>query len=131
MFKEINKRRYDTEKARLIGSMTADYGLADVHYYEEKLYRKRTGEFFVYGKGNAASIYNHEIPGGGAFTGGEMIIPLIVEAAMEWVNIYMEDIEKGMWEWLFPNVKYENRFPKESEPESTEIYHYKWDAYCI
>ena len=60
MKKVINGRRYDTEGAmRLAGYR---YGMPrDLGYWEETLYRKRTGEFFLHGEGGPASKYAESI----------------------------------------------------------------------
>ena len=46
MKKIINGKRYDTSTAILIGS--ARYSHGDLEYLTEELYRKKTGEFFLY-----------------------------------------------------------------------------------
>jgi len=54
MKKIINGKRYDTETAQLIGS--ASYSnRTDFRFWSEELYRKKTGEFFLYGEGGPAS----------------------------------------------------------------------------
>lgn len=47
MKKIINGRKYDTETATLIckGEYTSNFG-----YEREELYKKKTGEFFLYGR---------------------------------------------------------------------------------
>lgn len=87
MYKVINQKRYNTETAEKIGVQGYDYGGAtDV---EETLYRKKTGEFFIYGCGGALSRYAKRADGGGTI-GGSAIIPITVEQAIEWVEEYLD-----------------------------------------
>lgn len=87
MYKVINGKRYDTDTAQKMGTQGYDYGgLYDV---EETLYRKKTGEFFIYGCGGAGSKYAKPAAGGGTI-GGEEIIPATEEYAREWVEEYLD-----------------------------------------
>lgn len=88
MKKIINGKRYDTDKAELIG--LASYGaVGDFHHWKEELYRKRTGEFFLYGVGGAASKYAERIELN-TWSGGEAITPLTYDEAKEWVEKYLD-----------------------------------------
>lgn len=88
MKKIINGKVYDTEKATQVGTWDNKlYG--DHEYVEESLYRKRTGEFFLFGCGGAASKYADTREGGG-WTGGKKIIPLTWEAAREWAEEHLD-----------------------------------------
>ena len=87
----INGKKYDTETAEFIGNASA-YP-STFNWYDEDLYQKRTGEFFLYGEGNAASKYsrhdgNTSLPGSG-------FIPLTQEKAREWCekNLDIESYE--------------------------------------
>lgn len=100
MKKVIRGRLYDTEKAVLVGefydeAMPGD----DLAYYREELYRKRTGEYFLYGTGNAGSKYS--VWHGNTASGSEKIIPLTYQQAQEWAeeNLPPEEYEK---EFGFP-----------------------------
>ena len=55
MRKNIDRKMYDTETAELLASSSNGYGHGDFRYMEEQLYRKKTGEFFLYGEGGALS----------------------------------------------------------------------------
>ena len=85
MKKVIRGRLYDTETAQEIGST---YGggenSRDFHYWEEKLFRKRTGEYFLHCFGGAMSKYGvwHGNSGGS----GEHIKPLSYEDAKAWAE---------------------------------------------
>ena len=85
MTKVIRGRVYDTSTAQEIGST---YGggedRADFHFWEETLYRKRTGEYFLYCFGGGLSKYGvwHGNTGGS----GEHIKPLSYENAKSWAE---------------------------------------------
>lgn len=88
MKKIIDGRRYDTDTARALAS--TDYSsVTDYNYWEETLYRKNTGEFFLYGKGGPASKYAESV-GQNQWTGGSKIIPLTLEAAQKWAEQYLD-----------------------------------------
>ena len=94
MKKIINSKRYDTETSAFCGEYSSIWG--DFHDYEEQLYQKRTGEYFLYGKGGPLSRY--AVSCGNAHEGGEDIVPLTVEEAMQWAEKHL-DAEK--YETLF------------------------------
>lgn len=88
MKKIINGRRYDTETAKFLGEDSySNWG--DFHFWEETLYQKRTGEFFLHGVGGPASKYAETV-GQNQWTGGEKIIPLKFEKAREWAENHLE-----------------------------------------
>lgn len=88
MKKIINGKRYDTETAQLIGS--ASYSnRSDFRFWSEELYRKKTGEFFLYGEGGPASKYGRKIEQN-TWAGGEQIIPLTLKEAQEWGEKYLD-----------------------------------------
>jgi hypothetical protein len=88
MKKIIDGKRYDTETAKLVGSY--DNGLPgnDLYYHKEELYQKRTGEFFMYGVGGAASSYSSW--DGNCRRPGERIIPLTFPEAQKWAEKHLE-----------------------------------------
>ena len=94
MKKILNGKLYDTNTANFCGCDSNGYGVGDYLYYSESLYRKKNGEFFLYGTGGAGTKYceNH----GNTRSGGDMIIPYTEEEAKEWasehisVDDYME-----------------------------------------
>ncbi len=55
MKKIIEGRKYDTDTAELIASYGNGLSRSDESWYEEDLYRKKTGEYFLYGEGGAYS----------------------------------------------------------------------------
>ena len=87
MKKIKNGKLYDTDTAKSIGSYQY-LGESDFHYVYEELYRKKTGEYFLYGEGGPASrwaSYN-----GDGYWAGEDIRPLTDEQAREWAEEHMD-----------------------------------------
>lgn len=94
MKKMINGKRYDTKTAALCG--WREYGESGgSDYILEKMYQKRTGEFFLYGKGGSGTKYRKEIHMND-WVDGEQIIPLTNDEARKWAEEYLdpEDYEK-------------------------------------
>ena len=87
MRKIINKKMYDTDTAECVEEFENTPYKSNFHYYKKMLYRKKTGEFFLYGYGNGATSYRTEYIGG-TCSSGEKIIPLTEEDAKEWVEAY-------------------------------------------
>lgn len=88
MKKIINGKVYDTDTEKHIGYYSIGGSQSDFVWYEEDLYRKRTGEFFLCGHGGAASPYGRS-SGDGAM-GGSAIIPLSWEAARKWAEDHLD-----------------------------------------
>lgn len=76
MKKVIQNRVYDTETAELVAT-----------YHDntcaERLYRKRTGEFFIHGRGSSDHD-DYAVWKGNRVTGSEQIKPLTPKRAMAW-----------------------------------------------
>lgn len=89
MKKIINGKLYDTDTAKEIGSRFHGEGVRDFRHYSETLYRKRTGEYFMYGEGGPMSRYAETI-GQNQWSGGEKIIPLDYKAATKWAEENMD-----------------------------------------
>lgn len=87
MKKIINNKRYDTKTAKLLGEDSYS-NPRDFEHWSEELYQKRTGEFFLYGKGGAMSKYAETI-GQNEWSGGEKIMPLDYESAREWAEKHL------------------------------------------
>lgn len=83
MDKIIKGRLYSTDTAELIDSYENMSDVGNFHYYQEKMYRKKTGEYFLYGVGHALSKYG--IARGNERCRSERIVPLTVDEAQEWV----------------------------------------------
>lgn len=102
MKKIINGKRYDTETAEEIGFWRTERSVTDFSCCEETLYRKRTGEFFLYGEGGPSSPYAHASYG--MMGAGAAIVPLTDDEAKTWVE---QKLDADTYEALFP-VEEEN-----------------------
>ena len=81
----INGKKYDTSTAKLIGRWRNGLSDGDFEYCNEELYRKRTGEFFLYGEGGPGSVYATTY--GNRWKYGETIIPFAEDSARAWCEI--------------------------------------------
>lgn len=90
----INGKKYDTETAKLI-DRDYDHPVNDFNHWDETLYRKKTGEFFIHGRGGPMSKYSKPAFGGGV-TGSSKFIPLTNEQARHWMENHstVEKIEE-------------------------------------
>lgn len=97
MKKIINGKVYDTSTAKEIGSW--DNGRYDdnINLIEKTLYRKRTGEFFLYERGGANTQYAKQT-GANHWSGGEYITPIELDEARKWAeeNLTAEEYE-AIW----------------------------------
>ena len=101
MKKIIDGRRYDTEAAKEVARARSSVGRRDFHWWEETLYQKRTGEFFLYGEGGPASRYSQAI-GLHEWTSGDRIMPLSIEEAKKWAE---ENLDGDEYEAIFGVVE--------------------------
>ena len=88
MKKIINNRKYDTDTAEVIGEW-GHGAVNDFAYQREILYRKKTGEYFLYGEGGAMSDYR-TYSSCNSWGGGEVLIPYSEEDAKEWAMQHMD-----------------------------------------
>lgn len=100
MKKIINGRRYDTDSAREIGSASSGIG-TDLQYWEETLYRKQTGEFFIHGQGGPASRYAEAV-GTNQWSSGKRIMPVTLQEAQKWAENYLDADE---YEKVFGSIE--------------------------
>ena len=97
----INGRRYDTSTAEKIGEWDNGLGCGEFEHCSEALYRKRTGEFFLYGVGGAMTNYA-ESCSDGSYSGGEIICPYTEAEAREWCENHLDADE---YESIFGSVE--------------------------
>ena len=85
----IKRKMYNTETAEEIGFVSN--GLDDVfdeEFCSETLYRKKkSGEFFLLGRGGCDSKY--AVSKGYYICGGEFIFPFTEDEAKDWVELHM------------------------------------------
>lgn len=98
MKKIINGKRYDTDTAEAVAYWDSEVGKSSFLWYEETLYQKRGGEFFLHGYGHAASPYAQS-DGEGGSDPGEKITPLTYDEAREWAETHLD---ADRYEELFP-----------------------------
>lgn len=85
MKKVIRGRFYNTETAVKVGETSGGGETpSDFHYWEEVLYKKRTGEYFLHCYGGALSKYG--VWRGRQGESGERIKPLSYTEAQEWAE---------------------------------------------
>ena len=88
MRKIIKGRMYDTDTATRIGTREHGLGPCDIDWVSERLYKKKTGEFFLAGEGGPRTRYAVDRDGD-LVCGGEDIIPLDMADAKEWAESYL------------------------------------------
>ena len=99
MKKIINGKKYDTKTAKKIITWSNEF-YNDFREISETLYRKKTGEYFLYGEGGAMTVYAEAI-GDNTWSGGEQIIPLKEKEAKRWAE---EKISVDAYERIFGEV---------------------------
>lgn len=92
MKKYINGKKYDTATAREVGSWSNNRGYRDFSHCEESLYRKKTGEYFLYGSGGPMSKYAVS-EGQNSWSGGSDITPLTFDEARVWAEEHLDGDE--------------------------------------
>lgn len=100
MKKTINGKLYNTETARLVGTWEIRGKEDDPRNIKERLYQKKTGEYFLYGEGGAKSRYRRS-SGDNCWTYGYQIIPLTYESAERWAKEHLDSEES---EAIFGNM---------------------------
>ena len=88
MKKIIKNKVYDTNKAKRVGTWDNGHNTSDFRYCSEDLYRKKNGEFFLYGEGGPMSKYAKRY--GNDVGYGERISLLSYEAAQEWAEEHLD-----------------------------------------
>ncbi|MDY4522718.1 MAG: hypothetical protein SPD80_03915 [Atopobium sp.] len=90
MKKIIKNKLYNTETARKIADYEpSGFGKTDFHWYQETLYQKRTGEYFIHGEGGPLSPYSKPCGNRGAQE-SESIAPLDYEQARAWAEEHID-----------------------------------------
>ncbi len=89
MKRVINGRLYNTETAKHIGNYYNDLSYDDFNYFDEDLYLKKTGEFFLAGSSGAFGKYAESV-GPNSWCGGSGIVPITEQEAKEWVEMHLD-----------------------------------------
>lgn len=108
MKKIINGKVYNTETAERLSGWSDGLGWRDFNHVEEELYRKKTGEYFLYGQGGPMSRY--AVSEGNGWSSGDRIMPMSYEEATKWAEKHLDADE------------YEEIFGEISEDESQTVF---------
>ena len=96
MYQIINGKRYNTQSATKLADWDNGVITTDFTYCRERLFVKRTGEYFIAGESGPLSKYaTHNGMNNSGW--GEEIIPMTAEEAQEWAQEHMdaEDFDKA------------------------------------
>lgn len=85
MKKTINGKIYNTETAKGIDKWDNGLPVSDFCWTEETLYKKKTGEYFLYCESGAMGKYA-KYNDDGSVGYGECILPISNEEADEWLS---------------------------------------------
>lgn len=99
MKKIINNKLYDTATAKKLAEWDEN-GTDPLNYIAEALYRKKTGEFFVFGDGGANTKYAR-IGRLKVFEPGSAILPMSHEQAKEWA---LDRLPKNEYDDIFGDM---------------------------
>lgn len=99
MKKIINNKLYDTDTAKKLAEWDEN-GTDSRNYISEALYRKKTGEFFVFGDGGANTKYAR-IGRLKVFEPGSAILPMSLEQAKEWA---LDRLPKNEYDDIFGDM---------------------------
>jgi hypothetical protein len=85
MIRIINRQRYNTEAATIIGVAESACYPGDFYYWVETLYQTKKGAYFLHGRGGARSRWSHPSGDSGSCA-GEDIQALAREQAYQWAE---------------------------------------------
>lgn len=122
MKKIINGRVYDTTKAKELGTYANAGNWRDFSHLEETLYRKKTGEYFLFGEGGPMTRYA-EAEGQNSWSGGRRIMPMTYDEAREWAE---EHLEADEYEEIFGEIVEDDGAGKQTV--SISVSPAKWEA---
>lgn len=101
MKRVIEGRRFDTETATLLASVSSTETRTSYSWWTEGLYRTpRSGAYFLAGEGHARSRYAVNL-GGGQWGPGERIEPMTEAEAFAWAQ---RELPADQVEALFPGL---------------------------
>lgn len=82
----INGKKYDPDTAQKLARFTSRSNPTDFRYYEESLYMKKNGEYFLVGIGNKESLYADETQ---EFGRGIEVKPFTLDEAKQWAEKHL------------------------------------------
>ena len=118
MKKIISNRVYDTATAQELASYANGGSWRDFSHFEETLYRKKTGEYFLHGEGGAMTRYAEAV-GQNEWSGGERIMPLTYDEASKWAQEHLDGDE------------YERIFGEVVEDDTRRTMHYSLSTTAV
>lgn len=118
MRKRIDTLTYSTDTAKKLGDYYNDVPRESDSFLHEALYKKRTGEYFLYGESGAFGKYAGNFEG--SMVGGQDIKPLSFSEAKKWYRQAMNDDEK-----FAPLEVYEKEFESENDKIATTVHLHK------
>lgn len=101
MKKVINGKMYSTDTAKELASYSNIADVRDFHWFEETLYQKKTGEYFIHGVGGPMTRYARTI-GTNEWSGGERILPMSYGEAQKWAEEHLDGDE---YEQIFGSIE--------------------------
>lgn len=105
MKKRIHGLMYNTETAKLIAEVDNGFPVNDFKHAEYKLFKKRTGEYFLYGKGGGLSDCAQYNPAMGGYQGGEIIKPYTIDETKAWLEEWQDDFDHDIYDQEFGKIK--------------------------
>ena len=88
MKKVISGVLCDTDTAKMLGEYEHDHK-SSFHWYVERLHRTKSGKYFIYGEGHAASPYARKVAQS-EWAPGEAIKLMPPEAARQWAEDHLD-----------------------------------------
>lgn len=88
MHKRIEGKSYNTDTAKELARVDSGHYPTDFEYWEETLYRTKSGNYFLHGQGGAKSKYGEWRGNNGG--DGEKIIPIHSETALKWAETNLD-----------------------------------------
>lgn len=101
MKKIINGKVYDTETAKSLAWWENMADSSNFGYCSEELYRKKNGEYFLFGEGGPRSKYVERV-GPNSWGWGERIMPMSYQEATAWAE---EHLDGDKYEEIFGEVR--------------------------
>lgn len=88
MKKVIDGHMYNTDTAKELGFFNNGNDYSNLYYFEETLFRTKSGLYFLYGEGGAGSRYCEV--NGDEYSYGSRIIPLDESEARKWAERHLD-----------------------------------------
>lgn len=112
MKKYINNKQYNTETAKPVGRWDNGYPWNDFNHCREELFKKKTGEYFLYGQGGAFTAYRDY--DGDMTCSGEDITPFSYKQARQWAE---EHLTSDEYESEFVKIEKKQKITVDLLPE--------------